>query len=139
MKVHTFFIRITKFCRGSFLIFRLLQPQFVVSFVHISVRGLKGEIKTKRQGIWKQCWLSVFWGDLCTFIQDYYCAFCPLLQPLFIGCRGQFFGCRTFLQLDSIKFQLETFSLFITFSLSLFLNSSFATNLSLIIFMKLFF
>ena len=69
MKVHTFFIRITKFCRGSFLIFRLLQPQFVVSFVHISVRGLKGEIKTKRQGIWKQCWLSVFWG---TFIQDYW-------------------------------------------------------------------
>ena len=59
-----FYIKTSKFCRVSlFLILWLLQPQFVLSFVLnfvlISVSGLKWEIKTKRQGIQKQCWSSV--------------------------------------------------------------------------------
>ena len=76
--------------------FWLLQLQMVLNFVFISVSGLKWEIKTKRQGIEKQCWSSVFWGDLCTFIQDYWplCILSSLSQSLPTGCRGQFFGCH---------------------------------------------
>ena len=52
-------------------------------------------------------------------------AFCPLSESAPTGgrARGLFFYWLTILQ-DSVKFQQETFSLFFSLSLSLFLNCS---------------
>ena len=88
--IYTLFVlRTSKFCRDSlFLIFWLLQPQFVLNFVLISVSGLKWEIKTKRQGIEKQCW-SIVWGDLYIYPRFWSLCFCPLYYSLFTDCRSR--------------------------------------------------
>ena len=95
-----FFIRTSKFCRGSlFFIFWLLQPQFVLlKFVLISVSGLKWwEIKTKLTRHWKQCYIIVriyvFWGDLRSFIYCKLSDHCILssVQSSPTGCRGHLF------------------------------------------------
>ena len=111
--IRFFSIRTSKFCWGSlfFKICWLLQPQFVLNlFLFLYVSALTWEIKTKRQGIEKQCWSSVFLGHLCIFIQDYW-SLCILSSLAVLAYRSIFFCCPTILQ-DSVKFQLETFSLY---------------------------
>ena len=124
-----FFIRTSKFCRDSlFLIFWVLQPQFVLNlFLFLWACSLKWwEIKTKRQGIEKQCWSSVFWGDLCTFISNY--------RPLWIRVS---FGtitdtiisenrcfCVFTVHIANVNYKISTLSIFFSLNLSLFLNCS---------------
>ena len=110
-----FFIRTTKFCPGSlFLIFWLLQPQFVLNFVLISVSGLKWEINTDR----------LYFKQICSFIQDYL-PLCILSSLAVLAHRLQ--RLNFLLPNDFIRFsEVSTWNIFTFFSLTLsfFLNCS---------------
>ena len=111
-----FFIRTSKFCRSSlFLIFWLLQPQFVLNFVLISVSGLKWEIKKTKDKALKNNADRLYFEEISVYLSK--------ITVLAHWLQKSMFCCPTILQ-DSVKFQLETFSDFSSFSLSLFLNCS---------------
>ena len=111
-----FFIRTSKFCWDSlFLIFGCLfwQPRFVLNlFLFLWTVWNDGKSKPKDKALKNKCWSSVFWGDLwlCTHLCKkwetvllcFYCAHCERKLQ------------------DSVKFQLETFSVFFSLGLSLF-------------------
>ena len=110
------FIRTSKFCRGPLIVLNFWQPQpqYVLNFAHISVSVLKWEIKNKKIIHWKTILI------LCILRRSLYIY--PRLLPLCIlfslavlaranRLQRSIFCCTTILQ-DSVKFHLETFSVF---------------------------
>ena len=115
VQLHPFFIRTSKFCRGSlFLIFWLFQPQFVFNFVLISVVGLNDKKSKPKDKALKNNADSLYFEEISVHLSKItawplYFA-CRLSKSSSTGCEDQFFYCPTILQ-DSVKFQLKTFSL----------------------------
>ena len=117
MQYTLFFIRTSKFCRGSsFLIFWLLQPQFVLNLFLFPWAALNDDKSNKKNKESKKNADRLYYKEIVVHLSKSkttnQCVFCPLSQSSPTGCRGQFFCCPTILQ-DSLKFQQEPFLLFL--------------------------